>query len=60
MRNPVLALCLIEFFGLFVIPQLGDPENKAASNADYHLSKLLSDHPNMKACRPSLLHFFKN
>ncbi|KAF5811711.1 hypothetical protein HanXRQr2_Chr04g0184581 [Helianthus annuus] len=27
---------------------LGDPENKAASNADYLLSKLLSDHPNMK------------
>uniref|UniRef100_A0A251V1C5 Uncharacterized protein n=1 Tax=Helianthus annuus TaxID=4232 RepID=A0A251V1C5_HELAN len=25
-----------------------DPENKAASNADYLLSKLLSDHPNMK------------
>ncbi|KAJ0797651.1 hypothetical protein HanPI659440_Chr04g0176231 [Helianthus annuus] len=28
--------------------KLGDPENKAASNAYYLLSKLLSDHPNMK------------
>jgi ribosome biogenesis protein MAK21 len=32
-----------------LVNKLGDPENKAASNADYHLSKLLSDHPNMKA-----------
>lgn len=28
--------------------QLGDPDNKAASNADFHLANLLSDHPNMK------------
>ncbi|KAK2997111.1 hypothetical protein RJ639_025401 [Escallonia herrerae] len=32
-----------------LVNKLGDPLNKAASNADYHLSKLLSDHPNMKA-----------
>ncbi|XP_063937574.1 protein SLOW WALKER 2 [Daucus carota subsp. sativus] len=32
-----------------LVNKLGDPENKAASNADYHLSKLISDHPNMKA-----------
>ncbi|KAM7480648.1 hypothetical protein LguiA_028861 [Lonicera macranthoides] len=32
-----------------LVNKLGDPENKAASNADFHLSKLLSDHPNMKA-----------
>lgn len=32
-----------------LVNKLGDPGNKAASNADYHLSKLLSDHPNMKA-----------
>ncbi|KAL4589312.1 hypothetical protein LXL04_002218 [Taraxacum kok-saghyz] len=32
-----------------LVNKLGDPENKAASNADYLLSKLLSDHPNMKA-----------
>lgn len=30
------------------LKQLGDPENKAASNADFHLANLLSDHPNMK------------
>ncbi|PPS15049.1 hypothetical protein GOBAR_AA05528 [Gossypium barbadense] len=28
--------------------KLGDPQNKGASNADYYLSNLLSDHPNMK------------
>lgn len=28
--------------------QLGDPQNKSASNADFHLSNLLSDHPSMK------------
>lgn len=28
--------------------QLGDPEKKAASNAEFHLSKLLADHPSMK------------
>lgn len=28
--------------------QLGDPQNKSASNADYHLTNLLADHPNMK------------
>ncbi|XP_059645531.1 protein SLOW WALKER 2 isoform X2 [Cornus florida] len=32
-----------------LVNKVGDPENKAASNADFHLSKLLSDHPNMKA-----------
>ncbi|XP_020226115.1 CCAAT/enhancer-binding protein zeta [Cajanus cajan] len=32
-----------------LVNKLGDPDNKAASNADYHLSNLLSDHPNMKA-----------
>ncbi|XP_027337939.1 CCAAT/enhancer-binding protein zeta [Abrus precatorius] len=32
-----------------LINKLGDPDNKAASNADFHLSNLLSDHPNMKA-----------
>ncbi|KAJ8756145.1 hypothetical protein K2173_024692 [Erythroxylum novogranatense] len=32
-----------------LINKLGDPQNKGASNADFHLSNLLSDHPNMKA-----------
>ncbi|AES94857.2 putative CCAAT-binding factor [Medicago truncatula] len=32
-----------------LVNKLGDPDNKAASNADYHLSNLLSQHPNMKA-----------
>ncbi|XAR49854.1 hypothetical protein NMG60_11004014 [Bertholletia excelsa] len=32
-----------------IVNKLGDPENKAASNAHFHLSKLLTDHPNMKA-----------
>ncbi|KAE9615304.1 putative CCAAT-binding factor [Lupinus albus] len=32
-----------------IVNKLGDPDNKAASNADFHLSMLLSDHPNMKA-----------
>ncbi|KZV14923.1 CCAAT/enhancer-binding protein zeta [Dorcoceras hygrometricum] len=32
-----------------LVNKLGDPENKVASNADYHLKNLLSDHPNMKA-----------
>ncbi|KAL7180544.1 hypothetical protein ACSBR1_043694 [Camellia fascicularis] len=32
-----------------LVNKLGDPENKAASNADFHLSKLLTDHPQMKA-----------
>ncbi|KAF8401148.1 hypothetical protein HHK36_014452 [Tetracentron sinense] len=32
-----------------LVNKLGDPENKGASNADFHLSNLLSDHPNMKA-----------
>ncbi|XP_058226895.1 protein SLOW WALKER 2 isoform X2 [Rhododendron vialii] len=31
-----------------LVNKLGDPESKAASNADFHLSKLLTDHPNMK------------
>lgn len=33
------------FFGYL---KLGDPQNKGASNADFYLSNLLSDHPNMK------------
>ncbi|PWA96240.1 CCAAT-binding factor [Artemisia annua] len=32
-----------------LVNKLGDPENKAASNASYHLTNLLSEHPNMKA-----------
>ncbi|XP_031280379.1 CCAAT/enhancer-binding protein zeta isoform X1 [Pistacia vera] len=32
-----------------LVNKLGDPQNKGASNADFHLSNLLSDHPNMKA-----------
>ncbi|XP_057535656.1 protein SLOW WALKER 2 [Amaranthus tricolor] len=32
-----------------LVNKLGDPDNKAASNADYYLTNLLSDHPNMKA-----------
>nr|XP_016439598.1 PREDICTED: uncharacterized protein C4F10.09c isoform X2 [Nicotiana tabacum] len=32
-----------------LVNKLGDPKNKVASNADYHLSKLLADHSNMKA-----------
>ncbi|KAK7294502.1 hypothetical protein RJT34_17391 [Clitoria ternatea] len=32
-----------------LVNKLGDPDNKAASNADYHLANLLSDHPKMKA-----------
>ncbi|XP_073272083.1 protein SLOW WALKER 2 [Primulina huaijiensis] len=31
-----------------LVNKLGDPENKVASNADYHLANLLADHPNMK------------
>ncbi|MBA0779268.1 hypothetical protein Gotri_003536, partial [Gossypium trilobum] len=31
-----------------LVNKLGDPQNKGASNADYYLSNLLSDHPNMK------------
>ncbi|GAB2250041.1 hypothetical protein Droror1_Dr00013400 [Drosera rotundifolia] len=31
-----------------LVNKLGDPENKVASNADFHLSNLLSEHPNMK------------
>lgn len=30
-----------------LVNKLGDPENKGASNADFHLSELLKDHPNM-------------
>ncbi|XP_051135888.1 protein SLOW WALKER 2 [Andrographis paniculata] len=33
----------------FLVNKLGDPENKVASNADYHLANLLAEHPNMKA-----------
>uniref|UniRef100_A0A2P2LQF1 Uncharacterized protein MANES_09G018800 n=1 Tax=Rhizophora mucronata TaxID=61149 RepID=A0A2P2LQF1_RHIMU len=32
-----------------LVNKLGDPQNKSASNADFHLSNLLSEHPNMKA-----------
>lgn len=32
-----------------LVNKLGDPGKKAASNADFHLSKLLADHPSMKA-----------
>ncbi|XP_065855876.1 protein SLOW WALKER 2 [Euphorbia lathyris] len=32
-----------------LVNKLGDPQNRGASNADFHLSNLLSDHPNMKA-----------
>ncbi|PKA46945.1 hypothetical protein AXF42_Ash020930 [Apostasia shenzhenica] len=32
-----------------LVNKLGDPERKAASSAGYHLSCLLSEHPNMKA-----------
>lgn len=32
-----------------LVNKLGDPERKVASNAGYHLSCLLSAHPNMKA-----------
>ncbi|KAJ8553211.1 hypothetical protein K7X08_023889 [Anisodus acutangulus] len=31
-----------------LVNKLGDPKNKVASNADYHLSKILADHPNTK------------
>ncbi|KAL2555049.1 CCAAT-binding factor [Forsythia ovata] len=31
-----------------LVNKLGHPENKVASNADYHLANLLADHPNMK------------
>ncbi|GFP99495.1 ccaat/enhancer-binding protein zeta [Phtheirospermum japonicum] len=31
-----------------LVNKLGDPENKVASNADYHLANLLAQHPNMK------------
>lgn len=32
-----------------LVNKLGDPESKAASNVDFHLSNLLYEHPNMKA-----------
>ncbi|XP_057981919.1 protein SLOW WALKER 2 [Malania oleifera] len=32
-----------------LVNKLGDPESKVASSADFHLSNILSDHPNMKA-----------
>ncbi|GAV61402.1 CBF domain-containing protein [Cephalotus follicularis] len=31
-----------------LVNKLGDPQNKGASNADFYLTNLLSDHPNMK------------
>ncbi|CAN1287348.1 Protein SLOW WALKER 2 [Linum perenne] len=32
-----------------LVNKLGDPQSKGASNAEYYLSNLLSDHPSMKA-----------
>ncbi|CAN8235305.1 unnamed protein product [Cochlearia groenlandica] len=32
-----------------LVNKLGDPQNKSASNADFHLTNLLAAHPNMKA-----------
>ncbi|XP_050227824.1 protein SLOW WALKER 2 [Mercurialis annua] len=32
-----------------LVNKLGDPQTRSASNADYHMSNLLSDHPNMTA-----------
>lgn len=32
-----------------LVNKLGDPKKRGASNADFHLSNLLSDHPNMKS-----------
>ncbi|XVE88572.1 hypothetical protein DITRI_Ditri19aG0080000 [Diplodiscus trichospermus] len=32
-----------------LVNKLGDPQNKGASNADFYLTNLLSEHPNMKA-----------
>ncbi|KAL8466406.1 hypothetical protein ACS0TY_035488 [Phlomoides rotata] len=32
-----------------LVNKLGDPDNKVASNADYHMANLLAEHPNMKA-----------
>ncbi|WCJ26384.1 CCAAT/enhancer-binding protein zeta [Euphorbia peplus] len=32
-----------------LVNKLGDPQNRGASNADFYLSNLLADHPNMKA-----------
>ncbi|KAE8696368.1 40s ribosomal protein SA [Hibiscus syriacus] len=32
-----------------LVNKLGDPQSKGASNADFYLSNLLADHPNMKA-----------
>uniref|UniRef100_A0A7N0TZJ5 CCAAT-binding factor domain-containing protein n=1 Tax=Kalanchoe fedtschenkoi TaxID=63787 RepID=A0A7N0TZJ5_KALFE len=31
-----------------LVNKLGDPQNKGASSADFHLAKLLTAHPNMK------------
>ncbi|KAG4962926.1 hypothetical protein JHK82_039605 [Glycine max] len=39
--SPITLLCQLDV--------LEDPDNKAGSNADFHFSNLLSDHPNMKA-----------
>lgn len=47
-KTPTILTKAILYFCFFI--QLGDPDNKAASNADYHLSNLLADHPNMKVC----------
>ncbi|KAE9468038.1 hypothetical protein C3L33_00089, partial [Rhododendron williamsianum] len=41
-----------------LVNKLGDPENKAASNADFHLSKLLTDHPNMKVNYSVKIHLY--
>ena len=40
-----LVYCLFLFYGYL---QLGDPGAKGASYANFHLSNLLTDHPNMK------------
>lgn len=46
----VLPFSVLSMYSMYIVTclQLGDPSNKAASNADYLLLKLLGDHPNMK------------
>lgn len=45
-KNLSTLISLIVLVNCFT--QLGDPQNKSASNADFHLTNLLADHPNMK------------
>ena len=45
---PQAAIKVFSYIIYFDCLQLGDPQNRGASNADFHLSNLLSDHPNMK------------